>query len=66
MQDRPRDFSLSYAEAYSNELEAFAFNILEGNKVAPDVIDGRESLRLALAAQQSLETGETVRVRDVH
>ncbi len=66
VQDRPSDFAWSYAEAYSNELEAFAFNILEGNPVAPTVIDGRESLRLALAAQRSLETGESVRVRDVH
>lgn len=66
IQDRPRDFSLSYFEAYTDELEAFAFNILHGNEVAPDVIDGRESLRLALAAQRSLESGRTVRVRDVH
>lgn len=66
VQDRPNDFAWSYAEAYSNELEAFAFNILQGNPVAPTVIDGRESLRLALAAQQSLESGETVRVADVH
>ncbi len=66
IQDRPRDFSQSYFEAYSNELEAFGFNILHGNDVAPDVVDGRESLRLALAAQKSLETGETVRIRDVH
>lgn len=65
-QDRPTDFAESYAEAYSNELEAFAFNVLSGRAVAPDVLDGRESLRLALAAQQSLETGSTVRVRDVH
>ncbi len=66
IQDRPRDFSWSYFQAYTNELEAFAFNILNGSEVAPDVIDGRESLRLALAAQQSLETGQTVRVRAVH
>lgn len=66
IQDRPRDFSQSYLAAYSDELEAFAFNILGGHAVAPDVIDGRESMRLALAAQQSLETGQTVRVRDVH
>lgn len=66
IQDRPRDFSWSYFEAYTNELEAFAFNILNGNDVAPDVIDGRESLRLALAAQRSLESGRTVRVQDVH
>lgn len=66
LQDRPLDFAESYAEAYSNELEAFAYNILEGNDVAPAVSDARESLRLALAAQRSLETGETVTVRDVH
>ena len=66
IQDRPRDFSWSYFQAYTNELEAFAFNILNGNAVAPDVVDGRDSLRAALAAQQSLETGRTVRVRDVH
>lgn len=66
IQDRPRDFSISYFQAYTNELEAFAHNILAGAAVAPDVIDGRESLRLALAAQQSLETGQTVRVQDVH
>jgi len=62
--DRPSDFSMTYREAYAAELEAFAFNVLNGNPVAPDVLDARESLRLALAAQESLETGRVVRVAD--
>lgn len=62
--DRPRDFSATYREAYAAELEAFAWNVLNGTPVAPDVHDGRESLRLALAAQRSLESGKVVRLRD--
>lgn len=63
--ERPSDFSATYREAYAAELEAFAYNVLAGLPVAPDVVDGRESLRLALAAQRSLENGGVVRVRDV-
>lgn len=58
--DRPRDFQQRFSEAYANEIRAFAQAIEEGRPVTPDAADAAASLRLALAAQRSLETGEVV------
>lgn len=60
--DRPRDFEQRFHEAYANEIRAFAHNVEHGRPVAPDAADGAATLRLALAAQESLETGRAVRV----
>lgn len=61
--DRPRNFEQRFAEAYANELYAFAENVRLGKPVTPTAEDARESLRLALAAQHSLETGKIVNVQ---
>lgn len=60
--ERPPDFEVRFRDAYANELSAFARSVLAGKPVHPGVRDARESLRLALAAQHSLETGEVVRL----
>src|SRR5690554_1885443 len=65
VQERPPDFESRFSDACLHELEAFAHNVLAGRPVAPDAEDGRESLRLAMAAQQSLETGKVVRSSEV-
>jgi myo-inositol 2-dehydrogenase/D-chiro-inositol 1-dehydrogenase/scyllo-inositol 2-dehydrogenase (NAD+) len=62
--DYPRNFEERFAEAYAAEMRAFAENVLTGAPVGPGPEDARESLRLALAAQRSLETGRVVRVQD--
>lgn len=60
--ERPPDFEVRFRDAYANELTAFARNALAGTPMHPNVRDARESLRLALAAQHSLETGDVVRL----
>jgi myo-inositol 2-dehydrogenase/D-chiro-inositol 1-dehydrogenase/scyllo-inositol 2-dehydrogenase (NAD+) len=60
--ERPPDFEVRFREAYVNELRAFACGVLNGTQASPGVRDARESLRLALAAQKSLETGEVIRL----
>ncbi|MFN3392612.1 MAG: inositol 2-dehydrogenase [Meiothermus ruber] len=60
--DRPRNFEQRFAEAYRAELEAFAQNLQSGQPLKPDAREAWYSLRLALAAQQALETGQVVQV----
>lgn len=62
---RPRNFEERFAEAYRLELTAFVENVLAGHPVTPDAADASESLRLALAAQHSLESGQVVKVVDL-
>jgi predicted dehydrogenase len=61
--DPPRNFAERFATAYAGEIRAFAENVHHGRPVSPGPEDARESLRLALAAQHSLETGEIVNVQ---
>ena len=60
--DRPRDFEQRFSEAYAAEIRAFARAIEDGSLVMPDAVDATATLRLALAAQRSLETGEVVKL----
>jgi len=62
--DRPRNFEQRFPEAYAAEMVAFARNLRAGKPVKPDARDGWYSLRLAKAAQQALETGQVVPVRE--
>jgi inositol 2-dehydrogenase len=62
--DRPRNFEQRFPEAYAAEMVAFARNLHAGRPVTPGVRDAWYSLRLARAAQQALETGQVVRVRE--
>lgn len=61
--DYPAHFHERFPEAYAAEIVAFAENVRAGTPVTPDAADATESLRLALAAQHALETGEAVAVQ---
>lgn len=60
--DYPAHFTERFPEAYAAEITAFAQNVQSSQPVTPDASDATESLRLALAAQHSLETGQAVSV----
>jgi scyllo-inositol 2-dehydrogenase (NAD+) len=58
-------FMERFRDAYTNQLQDFARNVLE-NKLPPITIDdGLEALRVGVAATRALETGSTVAVADV-
>jgi inositol 2-dehydrogenase len=58
----PQNFEERFLEAYTDEFRAFAACLLENRPVAPDAEDAAKTLRLALAAQHALTTGQTVHV----
>ncbi len=58
-------FLVRFREAYRRELEAFVRALREGREPEPGPRDAVESLRLAEAAQASLESGARVAVSDV-
>ena len=60
--DRPRGFEERFAQAYEAEIKAFVAGIINKTPLAPDARDAWYSLRLAMAAQEALETGKTVQV----
>ncbi|WP_425144772.1 Gfo/Idh/MocA family oxidoreductase [Deinococcus sp.] len=62
--DRPRHFSERFGEAYAAEISAFARGVQAGRPLTPSVREALHSLRLALAAQHALVSGETVQVQD--
>jgi myo-inositol 2-dehydrogenase/D-chiro-inositol 1-dehydrogenase len=49
-----------YLEAYRAELDAFIAAIAEDGPMTPDFSDGLEALRLAVAAEESLRTGQVM------
>ena len=58
----PANFGERFAQAYSDEIRSFAQRIRRGEAVGPDAADAFLSLRLALAAQHALDSGEIVDV----
>jgi predicted dehydrogenase len=58
--DRPRGFEERFAAAYVAEMTEFIQGVLIGQALMPDTRDGWLSLRLAMAAQEALDTGKTV------
>ncbi len=60
--DRPRGFEERFADAYKAEMKAFVTGIQSQKPLMPDARDAWYSLRLALAAQEALQTGKTVQV----
>jgi predicted dehydrogenase len=59
--DRPRGFEERFAAAYLCEMSAFVQAILAGQtQMLPDAKDAWHSLRLAMAAQEALNTGKTI------
>jgi len=55
-------FLQRYTDAYRNELEAFLKALDEGAPMPTNPWDGRQALRLAEAAIESVQTGRAVRV----
>lgn len=51
-----------YREAYDAEVDHFVDAVEKGTSPSPDFADGREALRLADAALESLKTGRVVRL----
>jgi len=49
-----------YREAYTSEVDAFVSSLEEGRPMSPDFADGLAALRLAVAAEESLQTGRVV------
>lgn len=63
--DRTRAFEERFAEAYKAEITAFIRNLRQNRSLMPDVRDAWYSLRLAVAAQHALQTGERVKVKEI-
>ena len=51
-----------YRQAYEAEVECFVASVEAAAPMSPDFNDGIEALRLALAAEESLHSGETIEV----
>ncbi|TLZ22417.1 MAG: hypothetical protein E6K34_02580 [Gammaproteobacteria bacterium] len=49
-----------YREAYTSEVDAFVSSLEEGRPMSPDFADGLAALRLAVAAEESVQTGRVV------
>jgi myo-inositol 2-dehydrogenase/D-chiro-inositol 1-dehydrogenase len=51
-----------YAEAYRNEMDAFLAALESGTPMPTSPVDGRQALRLADAAAESVQTGRSVAI----
>jgi len=49
-----------YREAYTSEVDSFVSSLEQGRPMSPDFGDGLQALRLAVAADESLRTGQVV------
>lgn len=58
-------FMERFRDAYTNQLQNFARNVLLGRDAPITIDDGREALRVGLAATRARETGTTVMVAEV-
>lgn len=58
-------FMERFRDAYTNQLQNFAQNVLLGRAAPITIDDGREALRVGLAATRARETGRTVAVAEV-
>jgi inositol 2-dehydrogenase len=58
-------FMERFRDAYANQLQNFAQNVLQGREAPITIDDGMEALRLAMAATRARETGTTVTVADI-
>ena len=62
--DRARGFEERFAEAYRAEIAAFVRGLRANQALTPSVREGWYSLRLAMAAQQALDTGQAIQVAE--
>jgi myo-inositol 2-dehydrogenase/D-chiro-inositol 1-dehydrogenase len=53
-------FIQRYQQAYEAEVDCFVASLEQARPMSPDFNDGMQALRLALAAEQSLRSGQTV------
>jgi inositol 2-dehydrogenase len=58
-------FMERFRDAYTNQLQNFAQNVLQGRQPPITIDDGMEALRTAVAATRAQQTGTTVTVADV-
>jgi myo-inositol 2-dehydrogenase/D-chiro-inositol 1-dehydrogenase/scyllo-inositol 2-dehydrogenase (NAD+) len=58
----PANFGQRFGQAYRDEIRSFADRVGSDEPVAPDAADALQSLKLALAAQHALDSGEVVEV----
>ena len=58
-------FMERFRDAYTNQLQDFARNVLLGKPAPITIDDGLEALRIGVAATRARESGASVRVADV-
>jgi predicted dehydrogenase len=58
-------FMERFRDAYTNQLQNFAQNVLHDRPPPITIEDGMEALRLGVAVTRALETGQTVTVASV-
>jgi inositol 2-dehydrogenase len=58
-------FMERFRDAYTNQLQNFAQNVLQGKPAPISIDDGLEALRVGVAATRARESGRTVTVADV-
>jgi inositol 2-dehydrogenase len=58
-------FMERFRDAYTNQLQNFAQNVLQDREPPITIDDGLEALRIGVAATRARETGGTVRVSDI-
>jgi scyllo-inositol 2-dehydrogenase (NAD+) len=58
-------FMERFRDAYTNQLQNFAQNVLQGRPAPITIDDGMEALRVGIAATRAREAGTTVTVADV-
>ena len=59
-------FMERFRDAYTNQLQNFAQNVLHDRKPPITIDDGMEALRIGVAATRARESGQTVQVASVH
>ena len=58
-------FMERFRDAYPNQLQNFAQNVLQGRPAPITIDDGLEALRIGVAATKARESGQTVTVADI-
>ena len=58
-------FMERFRDAYTNQLQNFAQNVLQGREAPVTIDDGMEALRIGIAATRARTTGATVTVAEV-
>ncbi|RUW36809.1 MULTISPECIES: inositol 2-dehydrogenase [unclassified Mesorhizobium] len=63
LSDRPQPFFLErYSDAYRRELDYFVSRLQEGGAMSPSAADGLKALEIAEAAEESMKSGQVIRL----